>query len=121
MPRLGQAHREVAGVTPHVEDKVIGLQIEQALGPRGHCVTLGLVDHLLFHRDRHVTKLEGPAGGGQGFGVDMQPSQLGGESAAVGWASHLSMLMAANCSPMSSSMLRVAGPAPPRRYTQCTF
>ena len=37
------------------------------------------------------------------------------------WVSHLSMLTAANCSPMSSSMLRVAGPAPPRRYTQCTL
>lgn len=117
-----QAHPEVAGVAPDVEDKVIGLQIEQPLGPRGHRVTLGLVDHLLLHCDRHVAKLEGPEGTGRGVwsGHAALPGG-GGSMAGRGQASHLSMLTAANCSPMSSSMLRVVWPAFPRRYTQCTF
>lgn len=53
--------------------------------------------------------------------MDVQPCPGRGKQGRAGQASHLSMLTAANCSPMSSSMLRVAWPAFPRRYTQCTF
>lgn len=52
-------------------------------------------------------------------GEEWTPPGSGGSPG--GQVTYLSMLTAANCSPMSSSTLRVAGPASPRRYTQCTF
>lgn len=55
------SHLEAGGVAAHVQDHIVGSEIEEPLLPFGNAVSFRFMQGLLLHRHRHMSVLQDPA------------------------------------------------------------